>query len=182
MLAPELLILSASSERALVKMSVAEVHELSHKSFSLIRTFYVGSGGFVLRAPGSLESSMTIKQIYCLLLRLPISTEKGIRDKIQADLLANTITVPEPGWLVIQVVARGGLDLPIILLELTTVAFVACTGFTFLFWVSKSPNVDTSTCINNDVDVASILIEAGDATKTLYHDMPLIMSSHNYTH
>ena len=177
LLAPELVLLFASGQWASAKRSVVEMHDIGHQNWSLVHAFYADSGGFVLRAPESPEFPVTAKHIYYLLkkghLRLPSLTKKEISDKSKADPFAKTIAVLQSSWLVVQVIARGISGLPITLLELTTVALVACTGFTFLFWFSKPLNVDTPTIVDIDIDIASILIEAGDAAKPPFLDTPL---------
>ncbi len=176
-LAPELLMLFASGQWASAKRSVAEMGRLGYSNWSLIHAFYADSGGFLLSARDSTPFPVTAKQVYYLVhkryLQLPAITKEEIWDKSKADKFAKTIAGLQAGWLVAQVMARALQQLPITLLELSTVALITCTGATFFFWFYKPLNVDTPTILSMDLSIAEVLLLAGDEASTPFRDTPL---------
>jgi hypothetical protein len=176
-LAPELLMLFASGQWASAKRSVTEMGELGYGKWSLVHAFYADSGGFLLCARDTIPFPVTAKQIYYLVhkkyTQMPAITREEIWDKSKADKFAKTIAGLQAGWLVAQVIARALQQLPITLLELSTVALITCTGATFFFWFHKPLNVDTPTTLYLDLSMAEVLVLAGDEASTPFRDTPL---------
>ena len=176
-LAPELLMLFASGQWASAKRSVTEMEELGYTNWSLVHAFYADSGGFLLCARDCIPFPITAKQIYYLVhkayMQIPAITKEEIWDKSKADKLAKTIASLQASWLVAQVMARASLQLPITLLELSTVALISCTGATFFFWFHKPLKVDIPTTIYLDISIAEVLVLAGDEASHPFRDTPL---------
>ena len=177
LLAPELVMLFACGQWASAQRSVADMHSLGHKSWTMIHAFYADMGGFLLHSPDCTSFPVTAKQVHYLVqqryLPMPKITKKEIWDKSKADMFAKIIAGFQAAWLVAQVVARGFQHLPVTLLELSTVALITCTGAALLFWTNKPLNVETPTNLELDCSVAEILLRAGDAAGAPFQDTPL---------
>ena len=176
-LAPELLMLFSSGQWASAKRSVKEMEELGYENWSLVHAFYADSGGFLLCARNSTPFPVTAKQIHYLVrnkyMQMPTITKEEIWDKSKADKFAKTIAGLQAGWLVVQVMARALQQLPITLLELSTVALITCTGATFFFWFHKPLNVDIPTTLHMNMSIAEVLLLAGDLASSPFRDTPL---------
>ena len=150
---------------------------LSYETWSLVHAFYADSGGFFLCARTSTPFPVTTKQIYYLVhnkhIQLPTITKEEIWDKSKADKFAKTIAGLQAGWLVAQVTARALQQLPITLLELSTVALISCTGANFFFWFHKPLNVDIPTTPYMDMSIAEVLVLAGEQASNPFRDTPL---------
>ena len=106
-------------------------------------------------------------------LDMPKISRAEIWDKSKADMFAKSVASFQAVWLVAQVISRGIQQLPITLLELSTVALVSCTGAAVYFWFSKPLNVDTPTIINLNVSITEILFHAGRGPKAVWRETPL---------
>lgn len=137
-LAPELVMLFASGQWASAKRSVSEMKASGFSGWSMVHAFYADSGGFTLQAKDSVSFPITAKQVHYLLeskvILMPSISKAEIWDKSKADRFAKFIACFQAGWLVLQVAARAAQNLPVTLLELSTVALVSCTAATFFFW------------------------------------------------
>ena len=83
---------------------------------------------YVLRATG-------------IITRLPEVSVKEIEDKSKGDAFIKGTAVLQVLWLIIQVIVRGAKHLPISQLEISVIAFAACTVLTYAFSWSKPQNV-----------------------------------------
>ena len=177
LLAPEVVMLFACGQWASAKRSVKDMHHLGYKGWTMVHAFYADSGGFMLQAPDCVAFPITAKQVHYLVqqghLLMPSITKEEIWDKSKADMFAKAVASFQAAWLVAQVVARGIQHLPVTLLELSTVALVTCTGAALFFWFSKPLNVDTPTTLEAEVNIAQVLVWAGDKAEAPFRDTPL---------
>ena len=175
-LAPELLMLFACGQWASAQRSVAEMKASGYHGWTMVHAFYADMGGFLLYSHDFQPFPITAKQLHYLVsrsyLEMPKITKEEIWDKSKADMFAKTIASFQAGWLVAQVISRGIRRLPITLLELSTVALVACTGATLYFWFFKPLNVDTPTPVRLKTSVAKVLAHAGKDVEGAWKDTP----------
>jgi hypothetical protein len=85
-------------------------------------------------------------QLYILrqnstLTRLPLISVKQIQDKSKSDAFIKGTAILQVLWLVIQILVRGAKHLPVSQLEITVLAFAACTLLTYTFSWSKPQNI-----------------------------------------
>ena len=176
-LAPELVMLFASGQWASARRSVAEMGETGSSDWTIVHAFYADSGGFLLHSKDTESFPITAKQIYYLVqkghISLPKITKKAIWDKSKADRLTKTIAGSQAIWLVCQVVARGIQHLPVTLLELSTVALIACIAATSFFWFHKPLGVETPTDLYLETSIAHVLQVEGRGAKSPWHETPL---------
>jgi hypothetical protein len=123
--------------------------------------FYAGMGGFVIDTlpsggqeyiPGPPRVTVTARGIYFLALNgiIPEISENFIKDKSKANAFAKTFTILQDAWIVIQCVARLCYQLPITPLEVNTVCHMLRAFATYLFWRSKSLDVEEPTLISGE--------------------------------
>ena len=177
LLAPEVLLLSASGQWASAQRSVRDMRALGYKEWTMAHAFYADSGGFVLKARGGFLFPITAKQLHYLVkegyMRAPNISKKEICDKSKADICAKTIAAFQLGWLVIQCAARAIQHLSVTPLELSTIAIATCTASTYFFWLHKQLDVEVSTSLDLDVNLSDILLRAGESAKDPFRDTPL---------
>lgn len=131
----------------------------------------------MLQTADCVSFPITAKQVHYLIqqgyLSMPRITKDEIWDKSKADMFAKVIASFQAVWLVAQVLARAIQNLPVTLLELSTVALIMCTGATLFFWFWKPLNVDTPSILVLNVTIAEVLLQAGDKAKSPFQDTPL---------
>ena len=88
---------------------------------------------------------------------LPHVDEQTIEDKSKADSLGKGLVCIQVGWMVIQTISRKASGLPITLLELNTMAHVACAVVMYLVWWYKPQNVSLPLTIDTDLFIGLIM-------------------------
>lgn len=78
---------------------------------------------------------------------IPDLSDTSITDRTRASSLSKAILLAQIAWFFANCIARLGQDLPLSLLEVTTVAHALCTLVTYLLWWSKPLNVAEPTLI-----------------------------------
>lgn len=66
-----------------------------------------------------------------------------IKDKSNSSRIGKTIVVLQVGWFVLQSGGRRAQNLPFATLEITALAFVACTIVTYIMWWGKPLDIET---------------------------------------
>lgn len=106
-------------------------------------------------------------------LSLPAITKEEIWDKSKADKFAKALAILQTTWLAIEMIARAVQHLPIIPLELFSLALAFTSLSTQWFWLNKPLNVASPTVLTLNSSIASILIQAGDVAKEPFRTTPL---------
>lgn len=91
---------------------------------------------------------------------IPSLSREQIIDKSKADGLSKTLACLQAGWFCAQIIARAVQDLPISLLELTTLAHAFCMIVAYFLWWDKPFEVQEPVIINarpSDVTCREIL-------------------------
>ncbi|KAI4156040.1 MAG: hypothetical protein L6R39_001156 [Caloplaca ligustica] len=177
--APEFVALAAASQRSSARRSVPEMHAIGVEYWTPIHGFFAESGGFLLTAPDTPPFPVNTRAIHYLVekkyLTLPREhvLKKQIWDKSKADKFAKAVAFVQSTYMTFQVIARPIQSLDISCLELVTVAFVACTAFTYYFWMDKPLGVEYPIELHIPTSMATILLEAGDIAKRPYVDTPM---------
>ncbi|KAJ5087941.1 hypothetical protein N7456_011557 [Penicillium angulare] len=79
-------------------------------------------------------------------------TARDINDRAKADSLAKAFSVLQSIWVACNVVARGGYDLPISALEISTLAYVVVAAATYIVWWHKPKDMTTPIIISLHYD------------------------------
>lgn len=98
-----------------------------------------------------------------LVYRLPTVTEKDIMDKSKGDTFIKAITMLQVSWSVVQAIARGVRGLDISQLEITVIAYAACSLVTFLLCISKPKDVGVPTIVPVKHNLNNIELTMDDA-------------------
>jgi hypothetical protein len=137
--------------------SRAVVKEMRRRgiNWSPIHGFYATMGGFVLHHSDGSKIPLLPSEILVLLdapgkspLHLPSIKEIDIEDRNKTSGFTKLFTLTQVTWLVGQCILRGASKLPISQLEVTTVAFAACTIMASGFWWSKPLDVRMTTPVH----------------------------------
>lgn len=70
-------------------------------------------------------------------------TNRNVTERAKADSFAKAFAVLQSGWMVCNIVARAAYRLPISLIELATVAYVACAILIYAMWWHKPKDMAT---------------------------------------
>lgn len=114
------------------------------KEFSMTYCFYAVMGGFMVDVSDIHDD--------CSLLTLQPSgivnlaknghfieiSEKSIKDKSKADVLAKLLVCVQVVWMIIQCIGRKAEALPISLLEIHTLVHIACALCMYALWIEVS--------------------------------------------
>ncbi|KAK0616740.1 hypothetical protein B0T14DRAFT_568320 [Immersiella caudata] len=162
--APELVVYTAWSQwRAARRLTddVAKAQGLREKdkpqatstAWDMTHSFFAVMGGFAVDTDdegenaymeGSPRLHLTASGIAVLaeLGTLPSISVDLIRDKSKANGVAKVLVLLQAGWLAVECAARAANHLPLTLLELNTVAHVACALVTYVLWWNKPLDVE----------------------------------------
>ena len=95
-----------------------------------------------------LRSRDLLRMLEEKVLDLPEITEESIYDRSKADIFAKIITGLQALWFTIEKLARLAKHLPLSLLEITTLAFIACSVVLTFFWWNKPLDIQTPTVLS----------------------------------
>lgn len=108
--------------------------------------YFAIMGGFEVKPNEFFKELCTLTpQGVMLMLKLgllPDVDKNKIKDKSKADSLAKGVVCIQAVWMFIQTIARKASGLPITLLELNTLAHVACAILLYLLWWYKPQSVN----------------------------------------
>ena len=177
-LAPDMLVGFSAMQWQSAQESVAKMHSLGYKDWSLKHAFYANSGGFVLHSMDYPPFPITAASVHYLVemqhIDCPTITEAEIWDKSKADTFAKCVALVQGVWLVVQSIARAAQGLAVSPLELFTIAFVLSTITTYYFWLHKPQNVGVPTVIElKSGSVTSLINSAGEIGLEPFRETPL---------
>lgn len=154
-----------------------EFLSLGHSQWSMRKAFFANMGGFVLESPDFPQFPIDGQQLAYLVrkkyLDLPTITEDEIRDKNKADGSARMITCIQMCWFSVQCLGRAFQHLGLSTLELTVIANIFGTIFTFFFWNHKPLDVEGHFVLRTSTPISRILVEAGEQAREPYSRTPL---------
>ncbi|KAI0096042.1 hypothetical protein F4776DRAFT_677133 [Hypoxylon sp. NC0597] len=78
---------------------------------------------------------------------IPKITEEEIKDKSKSDLFMKVIAIGQLIWFIVQAIARGAKGLEISQLEISILAYAACSVITFFLCLSKPKDVQVPTLL-----------------------------------
>ncbi|KAF2758485.1 hypothetical protein EJ05DRAFT_510406 [Pseudovirgaria hyperparasitica] len=139
-------------------------HSSYHEEWTLTHGFYASMGGFVVDLdshdmsdkPKFLRNStrLTLTPKGILLLArcgyLPSIRREEIEDKSKTDGLGKFLACGQALWMTAQVIARLANNLPITLLEVTTLGHVLCALILYSFWWYKPRWIAEPTRLDGD--------------------------------
>lgn len=141
LLAPELLVAMAAQDH----FSARKVMRMfKDESFTLTHGFFANMGGFQIRivdhaGDGTERFACEGQGLHELVerqcLTIPDITDDEIKDRSKADSLVYAIALWHIFWMLLQVIARWAKHLPLALIEVNALAFIACGVITYsLLW------------------------------------------------
>ena len=134
-------------------------------------------GGIVIIAPDCKAFPITARQVHYLMAQkfMPFSDigMEEIWDKSKADLLTKLLVCSQIFWLVVQVLVRLIQHIQVTTLELITLSYVLCTCATYIMWLEKPLDVEIPTRITLNVNIGSVLVQAGPVAAVPYQQNPL---------
>ena len=151
--------------------------EKSRKHWCLEHGFFAVMGGFQVNVDEQYEwilcdGSIVTPRAVVLLAELgkivPV-TRDTLTARSKADSLGKTLVCLQAGWIALQTIVRKTSGLPITLLELNTIAHVACTVIMYGLWWHKPQDVKETEKIHIDIDLA-ILLSSNQFLKDYHFD------------
>jgi hypothetical protein len=135
------------------------------KRWTLEHGFFAVMGGFVARVKDEdtwiLDDGQTVtpRGIVELARRdqLPAVDARIIRARSKSDRLSKTVVIFQAAWMFIQTVARKASRLPVTLLEVNTLAHVACALALYIIWWNKPQDAEEPTEIAFDPLLAAFM-------------------------
>ncbi|EMD31008.1 hypothetical protein CERSUDRAFT_60635 [Gelatoporia subvermispora B] len=119
--------------------------------WTLLEGFYAYMGGFVMVwEDGRREIFRPLARVAKLEIKrgiAPVPLEE-IQDKSKDDWVSNVIALVQTAWFVLQCCARVAQHLPLSILELGTLGYVAATTAIHVFWMHKPKDVRTPTRVH----------------------------------
>lgn len=106
-------------------------------------------------------------------IEFPTISDEELLDKSKEDTVAKLITCFKVGYLIVQCIARGIQKLPVMTIELSTVAIVVCSILMSICWMSKPQDVRYPIRINMPMTLDQVLREAGPVAARPYRQTPL---------
>ncbi|KAK4989144.1 hypothetical protein LTR50_003480 [Elasticomyces elasticus] len=133
--------------------------------WSMKQAFFAVSGGFAVDSTSFWKhdqlmfSPVAIMELAKLDL-LPRIPEETVEEKSRADATTKALVCLQAGWFFVQSIARLAQHLPLTLLEIHTMAHVACAFCMYLFWLEKPYDVRSPILLENElaVDMAALFV------------------------
>ncbi|TFK69562.1 hypothetical protein BDN72DRAFT_607514 [Pluteus cervinus] len=145
LIAPEMIIWWAMRQWFGARGVVELIHEVEPRlNWTMVHGQFVQMGGFARKDnkrvlhPYTLSELLYDGQIDIEELQL---TEKEIQDKSKGDILSKTLVAFQTTWFVFECIARLQQGLPLIELEVVTLAFATLNIITYALWWYKPLNV-----------------------------------------
>ena len=164
-LAPEIMLTVAMTQYLEARILLRDINELCEQfgrrnpHWNMTQAFYYNMRGFLVHiAPASrrgrshdANKSKTLKMkhidaiVELDLLHLIDVPAKKIKEYSKQNRLAKTVALAQALWFLVQTFARFHQHLPTSPFEITTIAYVVCTFFSWLLWFSKPQDVGFAT-------------------------------------
>lgn len=179
-------VLEAHMVRRRIK-SYCTTYEKCYPEWTLSQALYYNMGGYVYgsRHPQSCchqhPKQLKIKHLEYIVEKNLIGylnrSHETVKRFSKTDWLSKIIALLQALWVVVHTFARFAAHLPTSPLEITAVAYVSCTFFTFVLWWWKPQNVGVPTEVRNDGFEKVIRLACGrrqehNRSYCNYHDNP----------
>lgn len=175
--APEAVTMIAACQRAAAKQSMEQMQAIGVHHWTMVHGFLAESGGFMLHSPDMPPFPVNSRAIHYLVdkkyIDAPSATKEDIEDHSKSDRFAKVVAIVQGTYMIAQTITRAIQHMEISNLELTTVAFVLCTSFTFFFWIEKPQGVERAFDLETTTPIRTILTEAGPVARAPYADTPM---------
>lgn len=125
-----------------------------------LRQNVIQQEGLVRHSLCAARLAMLIREPYEL--QLPHLTKEELRDRSKSNTLAKLLACMQASCLVVQCFARANQHLAISQLVVATAGFFGCTVMTYLFWLSKPRNVESTVAIQCPHELQSQVLELLD--------------------
>ncbi|XP_006460426.1 hypothetical protein AGABI2DRAFT_66978, partial [Agaricus bisporus var. bisporus H97] len=141
--------------------------------------FFIQMGGFMLYRDGLPVEVLTYKRFKKLIDRqeidIPKITKRTINDKSKSDNFSKGFAVIQTTWFVVQCIARWVRSLPLVELEVVTLAFAVLNAITYALWLSKPQNVQEAIRIDHlkpDSDIEMLELSSHSVSRPIEHLPP----------
>jgi hypothetical protein len=168
-LAPEIMLTVAMTQYLEARILLRDIDELCEQfrcrnpHWNMTQAFYYNMQGFLMHiAPASRRgrssdvdkpTALKMKHIDAIVelgwLDLIDVPAERIKEYSKQNRLAKTIALAQALWFLVQTFARFNQHLPTSPFEITTIAYVVCTFFSWLLWFEKPQDVGFSTDIKD---------------------------------
>ncbi|SJK96891.1 uncharacterized protein ARMOST_00139 [Armillaria ostoyae] len=98
-------------------------------------------GSETINVPGTLVTLEALESEPNLVKNLAAISAETIQDKSKGDTLSKSVSILQMSWFIVQCIARAIQHLPIMLLEMTALAFAGLSIITYCLWWYKPLNV-----------------------------------------
>ncbi|KAL1876027.1 hypothetical protein Plec18167_005288 [Paecilomyces lecythidis] len=113
-----------------------------------------------------------------LIDKLPVLSAAQLDDQNKDNFLVRSIALAQVSWLVVEVIVRRAQGLPVAQIEVVTLAFSACSLFTYLLLWNKPQDVqvatETTAARRPEVHEIKSMAAAAPATFGPYRTMPFM--------
>ncbi|CRG86668.1 hypothetical protein PISL3812_03678 [Talaromyces islandicus] len=129
--------------KPLVSATLVDGEEINlpHHKWTLPQCFVILMSGLTLETQDEwiyyIAPRLAHRFIEAGVLRCSDFTHRDIQDRAKSDGFAKAFTVGQSIWVMINIIARAGYDLPITPLELSTLAYIACAVVIYAVWWHK---------------------------------------------
>lgn len=159
-LAPEVCMCVAVTQYLEARIVLRDLDELYYywgyregHGWKMVHAYYFNMKGFIFKPHKGRFRILKMKHLPGVvaadLLPLITKTEEMIKDYSKNDHLAKLLALVQAFWFLIQTFARMKEHLPTSPLEISTVAYIACTFFSYLLWWNKPQDVTVSTPVDH---------------------------------
>ena len=184
-IAPEIVILVAIVELTLARENSRKLKQEFKQDgvlWTMSHSFFANMGGYIIRTSRMEDHAyhdpyhLTADNIYDLrrsghLKKLPDVTEEELHDRSKSDSLLKAIALGQILWSIMQIIARGLQKLTISPLELSVLAYAACSIIIYALYWKKPKSVQIPSTIAWDQNmipsVALKILEKSETTPSL---------------
>ncbi|KAF4549327.1 Hypothetical protein D9617_22g066730 [Elsinoe fawcettii] len=177
LIAPEVSFCAAFNQYIWARHCQQAFHDSGYKHWTLTHAYFADQGGFLLRTPDYPPVPLDGLQLHYLVINgyidMPTITRKTIMDRNKVDTVLRLITQWQTLWFFANMILRLQEGIHITSLELTTVAFITCSGTSAFFWWHKPADVTLADTIECDVPMATIVLEGRGSSDGYFRFSPL---------
>ncbi|KAG8629202.1 hypothetical protein KVT40_003067 [Elsinoe batatas] len=177
LIAPEVSFCAALNQYIWARRCEDEFHASGFEQWTLTHAYFADQGGFLLQTPDYPVVPLDGMQLHYLVVHkyidMPTITRKAIMDRNKVDAVLRLIAQWQTLWFFANMIFRLYEGIHITSLELTTVAFITCSGTSAFFWWHKPADVTYADTILCNTPMATIVLEGRGCTHGYFRFSPL---------
>ncbi|TFK68019.1 hypothetical protein BDN72DRAFT_769944, partial [Pluteus cervinus] len=146
LIVPEFMVLGATRQRSGAKFLKRKVDEMIPSTFqwTMTHAHFIQMGGFAYRNDDQEVKALFphtfleyLKAGRLVIEELRLVTEADIKDKSKGNIISKGLVITQTMWFVFECLARLHQKLPLVKLEVITLAFAVLTTLMYIQWWSK---------------------------------------------